>query len=154
MRILLIPAALLVLAGCATPQKAQEIEAVRDFVAANELEQVERVRYRFRGDLKYRYVNDRYVKVEGRDGDFLVEFRRNCPELRDRIRPETMSGPLQDSPLVDKPRDANVLNARFDTIKGCRIAAIYGLTPEQYEELDNLGDAPGEEIFLPDEEQG
>jgi hypothetical protein len=134
---------LLVCAGCATSQPAQEIEAVRDFVAANELEEFDKVRYH--GDLRYKYVNDRYVTVTGRGGPYLVEFRRDCRELRFReFTPE----------MVDRPIDKNTLNARFDTIRGCRIGTIYGLTPEQLEELRNLGDAPGDEVFLPDEETG
>ena len=117
----------------------QEIEAVRDYVAAAELEEVGEIR--LREQLHYTYVNDRYVSIDTRRGDYLVEFLRNCWELREnQITPE----------MVDIRRDNNYLRARFDTIRGCRISTIYEITAGQREELKALGDAPGDEVFLPD----
>ncbi len=140
-RILILPA-LLLIAGCSsTSTQPQEIEAVRDFVAAAQLEEVSEIR--LRKTLRYTYVNDRYVTVPTRQGDYLVELRRDCFELRQNdFTPE----------MVDGRDNQNVLRARFDTIRGCYIGTIYEITESQREELRDLGDAPGDEIYLPDEE--
>ena len=71
------------------------------------------------------------------------EFQRDCWELRrNDFTPE----------MVDVRDNQNVLRARFDTIRGCRIGKMYEITAEQRVELTALGDAPGDEIFLPGEE--
>ncbi len=140
-KILIVPALLLV-AGCSsTTQRPQEIEAVRDYVAAAELEEVSDIR--LREQLNYTYVNDRFVTIDARRGDYLVEFNRDCWELR---QTQVSGG------MVDVRDNHNVLRARFDTIRGCRIGKIYEITEAQREELTALGDAPGDEIFLPGEE--
>ena len=136
---LIMTAALSIAACSSTTQIPQEIEAVRDYIAAAELEEVTEIR--LREQLHYTYVNDRYVSIDTRRGDYLVEFQRNCWELREnQITAE----------MVDIRRDNNYIRARFDTIRGCRISTIYEITEEQREELKALGDAPGDEIFLPD----
>jgi len=138
-KILLVAAALSIAACSSTSQMPQEIEAVRDYIAATELEEV--TEFRLREQLHYTYVNDRYVSIDTRRGDYLVEFLRNCWELREnQVTPE----------MVDIRRDNNYLRARFDTIRGCRISTIYEITEDQRKELKALGDAPGDEIFLPD----
>jgi hypothetical protein len=138
-KILLVAAALSIAACSSTTQMPQEIEAVRDYIAAAELEEVTEIRVR--ETLKYSYVNDRYVSIDARRGDYLVEFLRNCWELRaNQVTTE----------MVDIRRDNNYLRARFDTIRGCRISTIYEITEDQREELKALGDAPGDEVFLPD----
>jgi Family of unknown function (DUF6491) len=140
-RKLILPAALLMVGCSSTSTQPQEIEAVRDFVAATELEEVNEIR--LTETLSYTYVNDRYVTVPTRRGDYLVELRRDCFELRrNNFTPE----------MVDVRDNRNVLRARFDTIRGCYIGTIYEITEAQREELRNLGDAPGDEIYLPDVE--
>ncbi len=139
---LLIVSALLIIAACSsTTQRPQEIEAVRDYVVAAELEEVSEIR--MRGQLSYTYVNDRYVTIDARRGDYLVEFNRDCWELRrNDFTPE----------MVDVRANPNVLRARFDTIRGCRISKMYEITAAQRTELTALGDAPGDETFLPGED--
>ncbi len=140
-KILILPALLTVAACSSTTQRPQEIEAVRDYIVAAELEEVAEIR--MRGQLSYTYVNDRYVTIDARRGDYLVEFNRDCWELRrNDFTPE----------MVDVRDNPNVLRARFDTLRGCRIGKMYEITAEQREELTALGDAPGDEIFLPGEE--
>jgi hypothetical protein len=119
---------------------AEETEAVRDFIFANDLEEVEQIR--FFQNFSYTYVNDNYVTIPTNSGDYLVEFTRSCPELRQ----------MQfTSDMVDRRDDNRTLRARFDTIRGCRIGKIYQITEEQRDELSALGDAPGEESYLPDD---
>ena len=140
-KILILPALLAVAACSSTTQRPQEIEAVRDYIVAAELEEVTEIRTR--EQLSYTYVNDRFVTIDTRRGDYLLEFNRNCWELRrNDFTPE----------MMDVRDNSNVLRARFDTIRGCRIGKMYEITAEQREELTALGDAPGDEIFLPGEE--
>ena len=140
-KILILPALLAVAACSSTTQRPQEIEAVRDYIVAAELEEITEIR--MRGQLSYTYVNDRFVTIDTRRGDYLLELNRDCWELRrNDFTPE----------MVDVRDNPNVLRARFDTIRGCRISKMYEITAEQREELTALGDAPGDEIFLPGEE--
>ena len=140
-KLLIVPALLIIAACSSTTQRPQEIEAVRDYVVAAELEEVTEIR--LREQMRYTYVNDRYVTIATQRGDYLVEFLRDCWELRRHdFTPE----------MVDVRDNQNVLRARFDTIRGCRIAKMYEITAAQRAELTALGDAPGDEIFLPGEE--
>jgi len=143
------------LTACATGYDPQEIEAVRDYVVAAELPKVEKIRPG-RSE-SYTYVNDRYLIMPTRRQAYLVELDRNCPELRETDFGFNR-GPIDPTTglptaMVDRRTDINVLRARFDTIRGCRISAFYEIDDEQVKELKNLGDAPGEEIFLPDEDK-
>lgn len=134
--------AILLMAACGTMYDDQEIEATRDFVAANQLAQVDD--FRLFQQLNYHYLNDNFVSVDTRRGDYLLEFRTRCRALTRRdFTPD----------MVDVRRDPSRIEARFDTIRGCRIDKIYSITEEQRKELRALGDAPGDEIFLPDQEQ-
>lgn len=129
----------MLLGACSTLFDAQEIEAVRDYVVANELKEVDKIRlYR---QLNYTYINDQYITVDARTGDFLIEFKRVCRDLsRTDFTPE----------MVDRRYDSSVLRAGFDTIRGCPIGKIYEVRKEQREELSDLGDAPGDEVYLPE----
>lgn len=138
---LLIIATLAMSACSVTTTQPQEIEATHDFVAASELTEVSEIR--LTRQLSYTYVNDRFVTVPTRSGDYLVEFQRNCHELR-----ETRF----DAHMVDERDNTNVLRSKFDTIRGCRIGTMYEITEAQKEELKALGDAPGDEVFVNDEE--
>ncbi|MDX1517983.1 MAG: DUF6491 family protein [Woeseiaceae bacterium] len=127
--------------ACSTLGDEQEIEATRDFVVANQLEQVDEIR--LYEQLNYRIINHHFVTVETRRGDYLIEFNNRCRALTQReFQPH----------MVDIRRDPSRVRARFDTIRGCIIGKIYEVTEEQREELRQLGDAPGDEIFLPDDE--
>lgn len=129
------------LAACATGYDTQEIEAVRDYIVAAELKEVDQIR--FFSQMSYTYLNDRYVLIPTRRGDYLVEFRRNCRELRETQFTWDM---------VDRRDNQNTLRAGFDTIRGCIIGGMYEITEDQREELQALGDAPGDEVFIPESE--
>ena len=130
------------MAGCAMEYNMQEVEAVRDFIAVNQLEEVEEIR--FVRQFNFTYVNDYFVIVPTRTGDYLVEFTRQCKELRRSDFTGTM---------VDRRQDPNRISARFDTIRGCNIDAIYSVNEAQSKELTELGDAPGDEVYLPEDDQ-
>ncbi len=135
----------LALCACSAPvtrkSPGKEIEAVRDFVVASELLEVDKIHRH--DQIKYLYVNDFFVVVPARNSHFLIEFRGLCSELR---------SPTWTSGMVDIRVNARLLYAGFDTIRGCVIGKIYPLSEPQLEELRYLGDAPGEEQFIPQED--
>ena len=126
-----ILSAALILAACETTGQLASQQAVEDYVAVSELKDVADVRYR--QQLRQRYVNDRFIILENRSGKYLVEFVTRCMELRDntRITP-------------DIRHEANIIYAKFDTIRGCRIKKIYEINDGQAQEITTLGDAPGD----------
>ena len=131
----------LMLSACATGLTEQEVKAVRDYIAANDLEEVDKIP--LRGQMTYTYINDHFVTIPGRREDYLAEFVSVCRELRRQNFTREM---------IDYRQDVNALRARFDTIRGCRIGTFYVITEEQSNELRQLGDAPGDEVFLPEDE--
>lgn len=139
---LVLPAALVVAACSSTTQVPQETEAVRDFIEAADLIPVDRIRTG--RSTNHSYISDHFVIIEGTEAEYLAEFRQRCHDLtRPDFTPE----------MVDERRDPNQLHARFDTIRGCYIDKLYELTPEQAEELRNLGDAPGDEVYMPPKDE-
>ena len=128
------------LAACSvTTEVSQETEAVRDYIATADLAEVTRVRAG--RNTSHKYISDHFVIIEGEQQQVLAEFSRRCYDLtRSDFTPQ----------MVDTRRDPSHIHAKFDTIRGCHIDKLYGLTPEQAEELRNLGDAPGDEVFMPD----
>lgn len=82
MRLILIAAAVL-LTGCGAMSTTQDVEAVRDFVAVEKLEQINNIRlYR---QLRYGYVNDYFVIVNVMKRHYLVEFGMRCTALRSKV---------------------------------------------------------------------
>lgn len=119
----------LVLGACATARPQIDKEAIEDFISVRSLEQVDRIRT----DTSEGFyeLNQYYVIYQTRRGDYLFEFARRCWELGERrVTP-------------DERWDNNAIRARFDTLRGCRIANIYELTETDAEELKQLGEAPG-----------
>jgi hypothetical protein len=129
-------AAAFFLAACASQEEQAEEstqdmnQAVRDFIELRELEELDRLKSGTNDG--WQQLNDRFIIYNGRRETYLVEFSRRCYELNDdtRITP-------------DKRWDLNTVRARFDTIRGCLIARIYGLDEAEVAELENIGEAPG-----------
>jgi hypothetical protein len=129
MRIVLLFAATWILVACATARPQVDKEAVEDFVSVRALEEVDRIRSD--SSDSYYELNAYYVIYQTRKGDYLFEFSRRCWELDERrVTP-------------DKRWEGNTIRARFDTLRGCRIDKIFGLTEADAEELKELGEAPG-----------
>lgn len=136
----------ILLGACAGSQTTveppgKELEAVRDFVIVSELEALDKIR--LEEQIKYYYVNDHYVVVPTRRGNYLVEFRGACAELR---------SPRWTGDMIDHRASARLLYADHDTIRGCRITTFYGLPGQKLNELAALGDAPGRSTYLYGEE--
>jgi len=132
MRLTCLVSVLTLMAGCSsTPQVAVDTQTVRDYVEVGELEDVKHIRV-YSHD-SWSYLTEYFVLYEARTSDYLVEFRRRCPELRDNA---VIVG--------DHRYDHNRLRVNEDTLRGCRIGKIYPLTEAQVIELRNLGKGPGE----------
>ena len=126
---LLLGAVVLVSAACATARPDLDNEAIDDFIAVRQLEEVDSVRTDSTDG--WTELNLNYVVYRTRRGEFLFEFARRCFELDERrVTPDTRW-------------DSNVIRARFDTLRGCRIEKIFRLTEAEAEELRQLGEAPG-----------
>lgn len=136
MKTIIIAFALALLAGCAGQDEKEEMstqdltQAVRDFIEVRDLEELDTLKSGMNDG--WRAVGDTFVIYSGRRDEYLVEFARRCYELRDhsRITP-------------DKRWDSTQIRAKFDTIRGCRIARIYALDEAEVAELENIGEAPG-----------
>lgn len=136
MKIAAATAAALFLTACASQDEQAEestqdvSQAVRDFIALRGLEELDALKSGTNDS--WQQLDDRFIVYSGRRETYLVEFGRRCHELNDntRITP-------------DERWDANRVRARFDTIRGCRIAKIYGLTEAEVAEIENIGEAPG-----------
>ncbi len=132
----------LALTACSAPVEklspGKETEAVRDFVVVSELQEVDRIR-RYE-QIKYLYVNDFFIVFPTRRLDYLIEFRGRCTELRRR---------QWTSDMIDIRNSGRIIYAGFDTLRGCVIDKIWELPEAQLEELRVLGDAPGNDEFMP-----
>jgi hypothetical protein len=120
------------LAACATQEEAvtQDTEqAIRDFIAVRQLAETDQVRTA--NDDSWTEIDQKFVLYETRNEVFLFEFSRRCREL-DEI------------PVVpDARHSGNTVRARFDTLRGCRIAKMFPLTEGEVAELSNIGASPG-----------
>jgi len=122
--------------GCAAqddkkkPSTQDVTQAVKDFIEVRELESVDTLRSGS-SDRWYEIGNE-YLVYQARRDEFLIAFTRRCHELNDNTHIK-----------VDKRWDSNVLRARFDTIRGCRIDKIYALDEAEAAELKNIGEVPG-----------
>lgn len=137
MKTITLMIALTALAACAgqdekKQQAADEtVQAVRDFIAVRGLEERDKMPSSS-GD-GWESIENYFVIYKARRESFLVEFNRRCWELDDNTRI-----------VADERRDAGAIQARFETLRGCRIHRIYALSPDEADELRNLGEAPGE----------
>lgn len=124
------------LAACASQDEQPEAstqdvnQAVRDFIDLRELEELSALQSG--PSDSWRQVSEKFITYSGRRDTYLIEFGQRCYELIDNMRI-----------TPDKRWDANTIRAKFDTIRGCRIAKIYGLDEAEVVEIENIGEAPG-----------
>ena len=131
--LIVLTAALVACAGqdSKEPTEADKaVQAVRDLIEVRGLQEVDKIRSSGRDS--WDSIDNWFLIYKTRRDTYLVEFDRRCWELDD------------DSRIVaDERWDANVVRARFDTIRGCRIGKLYTLSEEDVAELENIGEAPG-----------
>ena len=137
MKQILILVALAMISACAakdgTRKPTEEAiynQAIRDFIEVRGLEDLDKIRTTERDGWKT--LTESFVIYKSRRNRYLMEFARPCYEMRDNreITP-------------DYRAHTRVLQAKFDTLRGCRISHLYALTPAEAEELENIGEAPG-----------
>ena len=128
--ILFVIALTVLLSSCATSSESEISDAVSDYIKAAELKDQDSIRTM--GKFSHHIISQRYVTLETHQENFLVAFSRRCHEL------------TQNVVTPDFRYEQNILRARFDTIRGCRIGRIYAIDKGQAEELRNLGEAPGD----------
>jgi hypothetical protein len=126
---------LALVAGCAAQEEREAstqdlAQAVRDFIEVRELESLDSMKSGMNDS--WVPIGDYFLIYKGRREEYLVEMVRRCHELNDnsRITP-------------DRRWDTNVVRARFDTIRGCRIRSIYAVNEAEVAELKNIGETPG-----------
>ena len=119
------------LGACATTDRQQVTDAIDDFIQVAELEEVDTIRTSSTEQVNYDELSYEYIILRTRRDYYLAKFVRRCYELRDRM------------PTPDVRHDPNTLQARFDTIRGCRIGNIYAIDKAQAEQHDYHGRAPG-----------
>lgn len=123
---------LMVLSACATQGETttQDVEqAVRDFIDVRELTEVDEMITSNRDH--WDEIDQNFIIYRTRRETYLVEFNRRCQEL-------------DMYPVVPDRRDSrNSVRARFDTIRGCRIARLFLLTEGDVAELSAIGESPG-----------
>ncbi len=140
MRTLVAVLAALALSACTTLTQEEEYEEdprIAETHAYLESLQPPTLNYvRYPEPLRYRPINMRYAILETNAGRFLLETERLC-------RPLMSSTPHSD--MMDERRMRGRLRARADTIRGCRIGAIYVLPPVEEPEEPVDAEPPAEE---------
>ena len=120
------------LAGCAAPEEVignDKEQAILDLIAVRQLTEVDK--FRSQNEDSWKDIERHYLIYEARRQAYLVEFSRACYELEDR------------NIVADIRREAHIIRARYDTIRGCRIGRIFELTEAEVIELENIGESPG-----------
>jgi len=137
MKQLLLVSLVAALCACAAQDGSQrettekiKNQAIIDFINVRELTEVDKIRSTERDG--WDSLTMTYIIYKARRDRYLVEFARPCYELRDNTEV-----------TPDLRANANVIRAKFDTLRGCRIARLYTLNKDEADELKNLGEAPG-----------
>jgi hypothetical protein len=123
---------IMMLSACASQDEAttkDTEQAVRDFIKVRELAEAEQMRTS--SNDRWDEIDANFVIYETRREVFLLEFTRACHEL-DETRV-----------VADQRNFGNTVRAKFDTLRGCRIAKLYPLTEDEVAELEAIGESPG-----------
>ena len=124
--------AIALLSACASQERAttQDTEqAVRDFIDVRELAETDDMRTSNRD--RWDAIDQNFIIYEANKEVYLIEYVRRCHEL-------------DEFPVVpDARQSGNLVRARFDTLRGCRIAKMFPLTEGEVAELKAIGESPG-----------
>lgn len=118
-----------ILAACATGEEEERpaltsrqarqqalVDETHAYIQSANLEQHTAIRYI--GKFSIVSANQRFAVIEARSTRYLIETEIDCPRL-------PLAGATDDS--IDVRMRRNMLRAGYDTIRGCRIKAIYEL---------------------------
>ena len=117
------------LGACAANEEEEGPDAIDDFIAVSELEEVTVIRSYDRFDRIG--LNSRYVILTTNKEQYLLAYYGRCTEIPGMTK------------TPDVRRDAHAIYAKSDTFHGCRIKAIYPISEAQKRELVEMGRAPG-----------
>lgn len=123
----------IILTACAAQQPSEvdeEEQAVIDFIEIRGLAEVDKIRAN--DSSGWDKITRKFIIFNARRDRFLMQFARDCRELDDNT-----------NIVADVRHDPNMINARFDTLRGCRIDKIYALNEAEAAELLQIGEAPG-----------
>lgn len=126
MRLTTLTILLGLLTACAATDPRQEV-AIRDFIEVGALPELDKIRTDDRDS--YEMINEKFIIYKARHENYLMEFRRACYDMINRTI------------VPDVRHESHTMRARFDTLNGCQLAAIYALLPGQAEELMDLAAA-------------
>ena len=129
-KVLTILVAVSVLGCASTPQEDESVikqnDTVDDYIRVAELPETDAIRKR--GQLHHTVITEKYIILSDNKGSYLAVFRQRCRELNElKVTPDIRN-------------DLNILRARFDTYRGCRIQSLYEITEGQAQELLDLGE--------------
>lgn len=106
------------------PQGDEQV-TLEDYVAVSELESVSKIRTREHDS--WSYLTDKYILYTSGKEQTLIKFRSICRDLRhNQVR------------HADVRTDKNAMRAGHDTIRGCRIDAMYPVAEHQVGEIKAL----------------
>jgi hypothetical protein len=129
-------------AACADTETVSERRAAMDASIEEVREYIKNVKPRATGHVRYReplrwqYLNDYFVIVEGRDGRYLVEMDVLCNDLG--------SASIY-ADMADVRDTRGLLRARHNSIRGCRIREIYKLPEDDKATRSDEGGPKGDE---------
>ena len=127
MKLCILPISLFLVAACATSNDSRQDDALRDFIEVGMLQEQDRIRTSSQDH--WEVVSKHFVIYKARKQEYLIEFRSACYDMFENVI------------VPDERWDHNLIRARFDTLKGCRIDKIYSLAEGQAAELTELGKA-------------
>lgn len=120
----------ILLGACAATDVDDDVDAIDDFIAVNDLEEVSVIRsYEQFGQV---VLNDYYVIVTTRKEQYLLKYAHRCSDFNEATRPP------------DRRSEPHAIHAKSETFRGCRINALYPISKGQQQELQEIGRAPGE----------
>jgi len=128
--------AVFLVAGCAGAPADESVlaknDAIDDYIKVAQLPEVDSIRYF--GQLDHKVITKKYIIIDAGNDSYLVTYISNCYGMEDHsLKP-------------DIRYEGNVLRARSDTYRGCRILSMHTIDKGQKQELLSLGDAPAERI--------
>ena len=109
-----------------------KVDETRAYIEAAKLEPMDVVRVI--GSVRLQSSNRRFAVVEIGNSSYILETERDCRNLESRN---------VELGMVDFRVQRSMLRAGYDTIRGCRIKAIYEL-PKAGKQTTTAGDDPAE----------
>ena len=142
-----LPLIAAIVTGCAaSPEQANVVTEEVDASVEETLVYLETIKppavdsIRFREPLRYDVVNVRFAYMEVKTGRYLIEMARDCRSLK--------SNDIY-TDMADRRSMRGRLRSGVDTLRGCRIEAIYQLPEVTETRAENDGQTEAVEKTAP-----